>query len=335
MTAESRRNKIVEQIAETWRHEETLYQELQKIVHAYLTAHIAETETFPAIFARLKSIPSMAKTAILKGKRYTEINDKLGFRIVCHFKSELGVIRDFINRSFNVHRYEAKADRLKFDQLGYVSDHYEVSIDPKKPEFQEHGKLARLIFEIQVRTICQHAWADVEHQLAYKQEVKLDDETKRRVFRLTALLEICDDEFDQVNTYLLSLPESRVFRIIKVLEGKFFKLAKRDYDREWSYSNVELLLSAIKDGQEVSSLKSKLEEFLSANEERMGRIFRERKAELERNVFFSQPEVMLIWYLLETRMHDLILVWQSRFDQDELVDISTWWGKPIPTEIER
>lgn len=332
MTSQVKRNKVVEEIVNGWKRDEALYKELESIVAQYLQANISETETFPSITHRLKTIPSMAKTALLKGKSYSDIHDKLGFRIICHFRSQLKVLNDFVNNSFKVHHYEAKADHLKFDKLGYASDHYEVSIDPNKQEFKNHGKLASLIFEIQVRTICQHAWADVEHELAYKQEISLDDKTKRKIFRLTSLLEICDDEFDQVNKYLLSIPQGRIFEIINVLEGKFFKLAKRDFDREWSYSVVELLMTTIRDSGERSSFKRNLEQFLASNEERIGRIFAERKSELGTNVFFSQPEVMLIWYLLETRMHDLILVWQTRFDQEELLDLSTWWGKPIPFE---
>jgi putative GTP pyrophosphokinase len=332
VSPQSKRHRIVEEIANSWKIEEPLYQELERVVSDYLKQHISETETLPVISHRLKTVSSMAKTALRKGKTYSELHDKLGFRIVCHFKSDLQVVRDFITKSFDVRHYEAKAERLKFDQLGYVSDHYEVSIDANKPEFEAHKNLAQYIFEIQVRTICQHAWADVEHELAYKQEIELDDKTKRKVFRLTSLLEICDDEFDEVNNHLLSLPQSRVFSIIKALEGKFYKLAKRDFDRDWAYVNVELLLRTIKSEQEQAGITRLIEKFLSQNEERITRIFEERRHELERNIFLSQPEIMLIWFLLETRMYDLISVWQQHYELDDLMDLSTWWGKPIPAD---
>ncbi|VDN46192.1 protein of unknown function [Petrocella atlantisensis] len=48
------------------------------------------------------------------------------------------------------------------DRFGYLSVHYiaELKDDAIIPE---HKKLKKLKFEIQVRTLLQHAWSEVEH----------------------------------------------------------------------------------------------------------------------------------------------------------------------------
>lgn len=253
----------------------------------------------------------------------------MGFRIVSHFKSELRPIQDFLNSCFNIVSYESKAQKLKVDQLGYVSDHYEVKIKTDIPYFASHKKFEDYIFEIQVRTICQHAWADVEHALAYKQEIELDEITKRKIFRLTSLLEICDDEFDSINTELLGKPEFIIFYIMKKIEGKFYKYGKRRYDRDISFENISKLKDLFGDITGIATEINKINEFVSVNEARVKQIFAERQEELKSNIFLSQPEIFIIWYMLEYKEHGLISIWQKYFDIQELHDLSIWWGKPI------
>jgi hypothetical protein len=62
----------------------------------------------------------------------------------------------------------------------------------------QYKKLKGLRAEIQVRTFMMHAWADIEHKLAYKKESDIPAQFKRKFSRLSALLEIADDHFDQL-----------------------------------------------------------------------------------------------------------------------------------------
>lgn len=271
----------------------------------------------------------MIKTAIKKNKKYNDINDKLGFRFVTHFKSELNLIKEFIKKNFIIENFESKAEKLKFDQLGYLSDHYEVKINTSIPYFKEYKRFEDIIFEIQVRTICQHAWADVEHALSYKQEMDLDENTKRKIFRLTSLLEICDDEFDKINIELLERSEFMVFYIMKKIEGKFYKFAKIRYDRLLSFDNISNLKVLIQNEIGLNNNLIKINDFIILNEDKIKQIFDERQQELKSNIFLSQPEIFLIWYYIEKKEHELISIWQNNYDINDLYDLSVWWGKPI------
>jgi putative GTP pyrophosphokinase len=55
--------------------------------------------------------------------------------------------------------------------------------------------LVNLKAEIQVRTVLQHAWAAVSHKLQYKVNSEVPIELQRKLFRISALLELADDEF--------------------------------------------------------------------------------------------------------------------------------------------
>jgi putative GTP pyrophosphokinase len=52
--------------------------------------------------------------------------------------------------------------------------------------------------EIQVRTALQHAWSAVHHKLEYKSSTEAPPELRRRLFRLSALFELADEQFSEL-----------------------------------------------------------------------------------------------------------------------------------------
>ena len=330
MKPKAERDKVTKEIVEKWPKEKPLYKNLGAIVNKALKEEIFNLELFPSITYRTKELISFIKKALREANEYKnpyqEITDKLGVMIICHFKSELPQVKPVIEKLFEIVKFESKSAGLKYNQLGYTSDHYDVKI--KKTYFKKHTEFENLVFEIQVRTICQNAWADLAHGLSYKQDNQTA-ETQRKIFRLTSLFEISDDEFDAVNQYLLSLPENRIYMIIRKLEGKFFKYAKCAYDKELSYEIISNL-KGVYDNQEVWDEKVKeIETFITVNSERIETIFTQRQDELTRNIFLSQPEVFLIWYLLEKEKHKLINEWHKHYDIEDLNNLANCWGVPI------
>jgi hypothetical protein len=67
-----------------------------------------------------------------------------------------------------------------------------------------------LKFEIQVRSILQHAWAEIEHDLEYKSREAVPRQIRRRFARLSGLLELADAEFvrlrNEIESYQQELP---------------------------------------------------------------------------------------------------------------------------------
>ena len=64
------------------------------------------------------------------------------------------------------------------------------------PEFQE---LSNLTFEIQVRTVLQHAWAELAHDRNYKFSGKLPPDIERNLFLYAGMLEIADKGFSDIS----------------------------------------------------------------------------------------------------------------------------------------
>jgi hypothetical protein len=61
--------------------------------------------------------------------------------------------------------------------------------------------------EIQVRTVLQHAWAAIDHKLAYKSDHTVPRELRRDLNRLSALLELADKEFSGLQAAVDALEE--------------------------------------------------------------------------------------------------------------------------------
>lgn len=89
------------------------------------------------------------------------------------------------------------------DQFGYMSLHYVVSLNEQRQAISENIKFTGLKLEIQIRSILQHAWAEIEHDLGYKGVLAIPENFKRNFNRLAALLETADIEFDRLKRELL------------------------------------------------------------------------------------------------------------------------------------
>jgi putative GTP pyrophosphokinase len=102
------------------------------------------------------------------GKPFDQVEDICGLRIICYFPSDLDKISKLIEREFDVLESKDKVDLLEPDRFGYRSLHFIVSVKNEWLKAPNYRGLSGLKAEIQVRTILMHAWADVEHKLAYK-----------------------------------------------------------------------------------------------------------------------------------------------------------------------
>src|SRR5207249_2570243 len=78
------------------------------------------------------------------------------------------------------------------------SVHYSVRLSDNRSGLPEYARFAELVAEIQVRTIMQHAWAEIEHDIQYKAVETIPSRIRRRFMDLAGLLEIADREFQAI-----------------------------------------------------------------------------------------------------------------------------------------
>lgn len=161
--------------------------------------------------ARAKDVASFAEKIQRPGKHYSEplrqLSDLCGGRVIAHTLADVEAVCRFIEQRFEVLPEESDnaQDRLKDIEFGYLSRHFEARFKPGGfPESIVPADLVALgcKFEIQVRTILQHAWADIAHEASYKLSFKLPRRWARELARLAAVLEAADVAFDRLQSGL-------------------------------------------------------------------------------------------------------------------------------------
>jgi putative GTP pyrophosphokinase len=154
------------------------------------------------ISGRLKERVSLEKKIKTKQNKYSklsEITDIAGIRIITFFEDEVDTIADIITNEFKVDSINSIDKRLKdYDRFGYLSLHFVVEMSEDRLKLTEYQKYSGLKTEIQIRSILQHAWAEIEHDLGYKSKESIPNQVKRNFSRVAALLETADLEFSKL-----------------------------------------------------------------------------------------------------------------------------------------
>src|SRR6185503_6682521 len=295
-------SETIQEIADAWQTDEPKFKELGFLIYSYLKNNITEFEILPEISFRTKDLLSIIKKIKKKQREkeynYFSLNDKLGLRVICLFQEDMNKVDSFIKNNFLVVKAEYKQNELNYDKLDYISNHYDLSIKDSLLYFSKHKKYKDLVFELQVRTLNQHAWSNAAHSLVYKQEADISPVLKRKIYRLLSLYEIADDEFSSVNKTLLELPDNKVYTLIRKLESKIYRFAQVDYDRETSLYTLRILLKYFNE-QEINTITNEIEGFIASNVVKIRRIFQENKKRYFEIPILTQPEVFVIWYALE------------------------------------
>jgi putative GTP pyrophosphokinase len=167
-----------------------------------------------------------------------DLQDLVGFRIVLQFRRDVERVCSVIERTFKiVDRYDT-VKRLKEDQFGYSSVHYVVELPAEWLAVPTMAGLAKLRAEIQVRTTPQHIWAEASQTLQYKNERAVPQALKRAIYRVSALLETVDLEFERVLSDRDSY-KAEVAQTTPAEEALNVETLQQVLDSEWPSANKD------------------------------------------------------------------------------------------------
>jgi putative GTP pyrophosphokinase len=170
-----------------------------------------EEISYHSIVSRVKEKGSLSKKIEGKDKYQIldEITDIVGCRIITYFEDDVEKIVDIITKEFKIDK-ENSIDKKKIldpDRFGYLSYHIVCSINNDRGKLREYIPYKNIKFEIQIRTILQHAWAEIEHDIGYKSNIAVPRDFRRKFSRIAGMLEIADDEFSRLKHDIYSYVE--------------------------------------------------------------------------------------------------------------------------------
>lgn len=222
-----------------------------------------------AVESRLKDEESLLGKIFRKEYKPTlgNIDDLCGIRVICYYQTDIDIICNIIDNEFQVVTKENKQSELDDDKFGYRSFHYVVTL---KDEWLAHPSargLDGLKAEIQVRTMLMHTWSAISHKLLYKRVSDAAPQLRRKLNRLSALIELADEEFDSLKDMKIEYQNiasrsDQVFKQITdlnsddllALRDKYF--SERNYDDDHIPSLLEDIRKA---GFTMKTLVEKIE----------------------------------------------------------------------------
>lgn len=179
-----------------------MFLEVENTVAQHLRKSLAETGIVVAsVESRVKTEDSLAGKLELKGAKYkslADITDIVGLRVITFYLDDVDVVASIVERLFEID-WENTVDKRRLhalDSFGYQSLHY-ICYMPQNKDVAPGYR-----FEIQMRTLLQHAWSNMNHDTGYKSGVEIPREYIRNLSRLAGMLELADEQFSRIRSEL-------------------------------------------------------------------------------------------------------------------------------------
>lgn len=182
---------------EEYRKQRPMFLEAENAIATRLRESLTEAGIVVAsVESRVKTEKSLASKLELKGAKYkslADITDIIGLRVITFYLDDVDVVASVVERLFDVD-WDNTVDKRRLhalDSFGYQSLHYICRV-PEMP----------FRFEIQMRTLLQHAWSNMNHDTGYKSGVEIPREYIRNMSRLAGMLELADEQFSRIRSEL-------------------------------------------------------------------------------------------------------------------------------------
>lgn len=153
----------------------------------HLCDNLSNLPRIDSVKARAKSVDRFVdKAATLVGDHYkysdplNQIQDQIGVRIVTFYWDDVDVVSEEVEAYYR--NIEARLIEPDSEyEFGYVGKHYILLLPEDVIESEADRVQVPNFFELQIKTLFQHAWSEANHDLGYKSEGELNAEEKRKV----------------------------------------------------------------------------------------------------------------------------------------------------------
>ena len=277
----------------------------------------AQGVTLQILTSRVKEIDSAVGKLSRKSYKnpMIDMTDLVGVRAVCllspHVDELCRSLSSYADLEIQKSRDTSKEYESAPDKFGYQSHHFEI-----------RAKLATVIdgihipketcCELQIRTLMQHAYAEVVHDSIYKSSWGAPSRAIRFVSSSAALIETADHLFCETMSILESETKIRG-ELLEQLTGIYdsYTSNKKFKDQKFNMLVLENLTDLLKEDVLYS-----LDEFLNHRKYISDRI----KSRIDSDVFWSQPVAILSYLLAHENPTELKEHWPFS-ESDEALEL--------------
>ncbi len=271
------------------------------------------------VSCRTKELTSLIAKAFYRNKNYTDpyadITDKVGIRFVVMRESDITKIGKIIEECESWLDFSKDQDFNAFRKLHpevftYQSQHYvvrnRIPITTKEVTIIEGTPC-----EIQIRTIEQHVYAEVSHDLFYKKDEQNDTVSLRLLARMAAF----NEESDELVERMYKMKESKeeyYNTLMQALKSEYGFTLENDKLNRTIYDDIEGLIK--KYNINIESIRKYTNE----------RPYILALINTESDTLSQQPVILIVYFLLENYRHEFEANWS--FTEDTLDSIKANLG---------
>lgn len=181
----------MKKIISEYNNKKGLYADYSTAIHRLLENILRGGKYKYLINSRIKDVKSLKEKIILKrkkGKVYRELNDiedVAGIRVVFFLEKDRIDFVKKLQKEFGEKLVLTETSKLS----GYSATHGIVCFGPERTKLTEYARFVDLKCEIQLTLILNHAWAEVEHDILYKEDLGINKLDRQQYTILKARLE--------------------------------------------------------------------------------------------------------------------------------------------------
>lgn len=186
---------------------------LARTIEGEVRGHLSQLAHIDRVYFRAKGVESFLTKAMAPGKhaawRYEhpleEIEDQVAGRVLVFYRSDVPKVVEALLKHL---KKAAKEDRAPptAKEFDYETTHIVCAVTPElKPPGWDELEARPETFELQIRTLAQHAWAEPQHGF-YKAGAGLSANQLRKLYWAAASAWGIDSIWDDLEADLEALP---------------------------------------------------------------------------------------------------------------------------------
>lgn len=325
----------LEAVFERYKREYTCFEQAALELEKLLKEGCARMGLRAEVESRAKTIPSFIKKIYARSydDPWLEVTDKVGGRIITETLLDRKTAARLFDEStgttlISVLSMEDKSDGVDPQNLYYPGIHVQGIV----PEFfTSDGQPIEC--EIQLRTKAQDAWAVASHGRIYKGILPLSKRTTRRIYRLSVLTEMFDEEVKTAMDEMCSEPEYEHAVLIRDLETLYLPMTGEPGENMLSLEVLDVLKSLV-DVEGREKYFEELKKFVEENSSKISGILsdygpRSDFANQWAYWLFSQPESLLIFEKVENHAFALSEAVEGTEMEEAFRHLFEAWGKEM------